>query len=143
MGWQQDGQIWDDAGDPGDVMQVGKAASAQFMNPDLPGRRVTVYAYPYASEKSHVTQKEGFETFHGFMHDMRGFGIETQIWYEIDDAGDADTFEPNFTGIDYEKLDAGPYSGSDEVMIAEAEQDALAWVMRYRPDQITWDGERF
>lgn len=145
MGWQQHGVIWEDDGEHGDE-QVGKAASVRFVNPDLPGRRVTVYAYPHAPEKSIVTKEGSIETFHGFEHDMDSFGIESQVWFEIDEdaPGDADDWDPTWSEIKYESLDTRPYSGPAEQMIAEAEADALAWIRGFDPNRdIHWDGERF
>lgn len=145
MSWEMHGTVWDDDGQHGDE-QVGKAASVRFVNPELPGCRVTVYAYPHAPEKSVVTRDGSIETFHGFEPDMDSFGIESQVWFEIDEDGpaDADAFDPNWSEIRYESLDTRPYSGPAEVMIAEAEQDALAWIMRYDPAKfIDWDGKRF
>jgi hypothetical protein len=145
MGWTQHGEIWEDDGEHGDE-QVGKAASVRFVNPDLPGRRVTVYAYPHAPEKSVVAKNGSIETFHGFEHDMDSFGIESQVWFEIDEgsAGDADDFEPQWSEIKYESLDTRPYSGPAEKMIAEAERDALAWVKAFDANRnIHWDGKLF
>jgi hypothetical protein len=97
MGWVQHGEIWSDDGEPGGDVQVGKAASIRFVDPDFPGRRVTVYAYPYAPEKAIVTVNGSIETFHGYTSDMNGFRIQAQAWFEADDhaAGDADDFNPN------------------------------------------------
>jgi len=145
MAWVQCGTVWDDDGEHSDE-QVGKAASVRFVNPDLPGRRVTVYAYPHAPEKSIVTKSGSIETFHGFEHDMDNFGIQSQVWFEIDEdaAGDADDWEPSWSEIKYENLDTRPYSGPAKKMIAEAERDALAWIMRFDASRdIHWDGERF
>lgn len=145
MGWQQHGVIWEDDGEHGDE-QAGKAASVRFVNPDLPGRRVTVYAYPHAPEKSIVTKEGTIETFHGFEHDMDNFGIESQVWFEIDEdaSGDADNWDPTWSEIKYKSLDTRLYSGPAEKMIAEAEKDALAWIRSFNPNRnIHWDGERF
>jgi hypothetical protein len=144
MGWIQHGEIWADDGQHTDE-QVGKAASVRFVNPELPGCRVTVYAYPSAPEKAVVTKDGTIETFHGFTHDMDGFKIETQVWFEIDEdaPGDADEWNPTFSGIQYAAIETGSYSGTAEEMIAAAEEDALAWVRAYRPARIKWDGKRF
>lgn len=49
MAWERYGEIWDDDGQHTDE-QVGNAASARFVNPDLPGRLITVHAFPHAPE---------------------------------------------------------------------------------------------
>jgi hypothetical protein len=146
MAWIQHGEIWPDDGNPGADEQLGKAASVRFVNPDLPGCRVTVYAYPHAPEKENTTREGSVETFHGFMADMDSFGIQAQTWFEIDEDadGDADEWEPGWSEIRYQSLDTRPYSGLDEKMIADAETDALAWVTRFDANRdIHWDGKRF
>lgn len=161
MGWIQHGEVWDDDGQHGDT-QIGKAASVRFFNPDLPGRLVTVYAFPSAPELgsdaplcSHarlivkdlgngVAQYAPLPSEHlRCSHDMDRVGVESLIEFMIcEDLGDPGGTE-EWSEYRYGPLDTRPYSGTAEVMIAEAEQDALAWIMRYDADKfIAWDGER-
>lgn len=142
MGWVQSGTIWPDDGEPGGDEQIGKAASVRFVNPDLPGRRVTVYAYAHAPEKEIVTREGHVEIFHGYTSDMDSLGIQVQTWFEFDDnaAGDADEWEPTWSKEEYRSLDTRPYAGDRKA----AEADALAWIRAFNVDRdIHWDGEMF
>lgn len=49
MGWVRQGGIWYDDGEHSDK-QIGKASSTRLVNSDLPGCRLTIYAYAAAEE---------------------------------------------------------------------------------------------
>lgn len=144
--WTQHGQVWSDDGDVGGDTQIGKAASVRFVNPDYPGARVTVYAYAHAPERPIEAKVGSIEVHMGYGPDLGNLGIESQVWFEIDDdaAGDADEWDPTWSEIKYESLDSFIGPGTDEQRVAVAEAAALAWVRSYDPKKfIDWDGKRF
>jgi hypothetical protein len=144
--WTMHGQVWADDGDVGGDTQIGKAASVRFVNPDCPGARVTVYAYASAPERSIEAKVGSIEVFMGYDADLGNLGIESQVWFEIDDdaEGDADEWDPTWSEIRYESLDSYIAPGPDEKRVAVAEAAALAWVRAYDPKKfINWDGKRF
>lgn len=146
MAWTQHGQVWSDDGEVGGDRQIGKAASVRFVNPDYPNARVTVYAYADAPERSIKATVGSIEVFMGYDHDLDNLGIESQVWFEIDDdaKGDADEWDPTWSEIKYESLDSYIAPGDPEKRVAVAEAAALAWVRSYDPAKhIEWDGERF
>lgn len=144
--WTQHGQVWSDDGDVGGDVQIGKAASVRFVNPDHPGARVTVYAYAHAPERPIEAKVGSIEVHMGYGPNLDNLGIESQVWFEIDDdaAGDADEWDPTWSEIKYESLDSFIGPGTDEQRVAVAEAAALAWVRSYDPKKfIDWDGKRF
>ncbi|MCP9209574.1 hypothetical protein [Streptomyces cucumeris] len=145
MGWVQYGDIQTDDGDYGGDIQIGKATHVRFIHTGMPGRLVTVTAYPVAPERSIETQEGSVVHFHGFESDMNAVGIQSQIELmicgDIDDPGSTEEWSDYL----YENLDTRPYSrGDDETKVKAAEVDALRWVERFDANRdIHWDGERF
>lgn len=146
MGWIQHGEVWSDDGDVGGDTQLGKAASVRFVNPDHPTARVTVYAYASAPERPIEAKVGSIEVHMGYSADLGNLGIESQVWFEIDDdaKGDADEWDPTWSEIKYESLNSFIGPGTDEQRKAVAEAAALAWVRSFNAERdIHWDGERF
>lgn len=145
MGWVQYGDVQTDDGDYGGDIQIGKATHIRFTHRDLPGRLVTVMAYPVAPERSIETQEGTKTTFHGYKHDMGSVGIQVQtefmICKNIDDPGGTE----EWSDCQYEDLDTRPYNrGDDTDKIRAAEVDALTFIERFDANRsIAWDGERF
>jgi hypothetical protein len=147
MAWVQHGKVWDDDGNPGGDDQIGKASSVRFVNPDFPGARVTVHAYATAPERAVEAKVGSIEVFMGYEPNLDNLGIQSSVWFEIEDdatSHDADEWEPDWSEIQYEDLDAFIAPGPDEKRVAVAEAAAHAWVRAYNPERdIHWDGKRF
>lgn len=145
MGWVQHGDVQVDDGDYGGDTQIGKAAHVRFAHTDMPGRLVTVTAYPVAPEQSIETQEGSVTVFHGYRHDMDSVGVEAQTEFmicgNIDDPGSTE----KWSDLRYEALDTQPYTrGDNDNKIKAAEVDALRFIERFDANRnIHWDGERF
>jgi hypothetical protein len=160
MGWVQHGEIWENDGEHGDD-QVGNAASIRFINPELPGRRVTVYAYAQAPEivagscdhkpvkleslGSNVARFAPMPPEHvACSWDLTSLGIQSEFWFEFDEnaTGDADDWDPTFSAIKYEPVDSRPYK-SNAQGVEDATKDALFWIRNYAPSHLAWSGRAF
>lgn len=127
MGWVQQGRVMDDDGQHSEE-QVGNAASVRFVHTDMPGRLVTVYAYPVGvvtpSENGDQVECAGIDTHTEYM-----------ICRDLDDPGGTE----EFSQVMYETLDTKPFSH-----VGLAENVALAWVIAFDADRnIHWDGNPF
>lgn len=124
--WIRSGEIWADDGNPGGDEQVGKAASIRFVNPDLPGRMVTIYAYPHAPEGD-----DG--------HDLENLGVDTATEYmicrDLEDPGSTE----EWSTYQYGTLDTAPLRAD----VSVAESVAYLWTSVRKGDEIGWDGEPF
>lgn len=160
MGWQQHGRIWTDDGQHTDE-QVGNAASVRFIDPDKPGARVTVYAYPHAPERldypdcphervlledlgNNVGRYAPMPDEHlACSYHMDKLGVQTLTMLELDEdhPADSDEFEPSGADrMEYEFLETRDFGGDT----AKAEAVALAWVTCFNADRdIDWDGKPF
>lgn len=124
--WQEQGELFEDAGDMGGDVQVGKAFNRRFINPDLPGRLVTVNVYPIAGDGNNEP-------------DLSEVDIECQVEYmiceDMDDPGGTEVW----SDIKYDRDIDVLVSDS----IEKAESAAKNYVKRFLPEHIAWDGEPF
>lgn len=120
MVWQEKDDLFKDAGDTGGDVQVGKAYSRRFFNPDLPGRLVTMCLYPIREEGSAVV------------------GVQMQTEFMIC----RDTEDPGSTEewSDYRYVDL-PIIGFGTV--EQAELSCMEVLPKYDPAKIVWNGEPF
>lgn len=145
MGWVQYGDVNTDDGEYGGDIQVGKASHVRFTHTDMPGRLVTVYAYPTAPERSIETTEGTKTTFHGYKHDLDSVGIQVQTEFMVcDDIDDPGSTE-RWSDYRYQELDTRPYTrGDGDDRVKAAEVDALRWIERFDANRdIAWDGEPF
>jgi hypothetical protein len=125
--WVMHGPIMDDDGQHGDE-QLGEACSVRFVNPDLPGRVVNVYAYASAPLNDDVE------------HDLDSLGVdamtEFMICRDIEDPGSTE----EWCDYTYASLDTLPFNGD----IEDATKTARAWIRAFDPNRdIDWNGEPF
>lgn len=160
MAWVQHGIVLEDDGQHTDE-QIGNAASVRFTDPDKPGARVTVYAYPHAPERfdypdcpHEVVLLEDLGGGVGWFapmppehlacsYHMDRLGIQILTMLELledeDVSGDSDDWEPTWDKMEYELLDTRDYGGD----VTAAQTDALAWIRRFDANRaIHWDGKR-
>lgn len=156
MGWIQHGEIGLHNDEMGGDVQVGRAASVRFIDPEKPGARVTIYAYPVARELDadersvclHKSVKfDSVPSEHmRCSWDMNCVGVQSSIWLEIskDPTSDPDAREVEFSDLQYEDLDTRPFSGSVAEILTVAEGVALGWIRSFDPNRdIAWDGKPF
>lgn len=120
MAWQEKGSLFEDAGDVGGDIQVGKSFERRFVNPDLPGRLIDVTLYP--------VQEEGAVVVDVQMH------TEFMICQDIEDPGSTEEW------CDYRYVTLKT-TGFGTVEQAEAAAEEV--LAKYDPAEITWDGEPF
>lgn len=119
--WQLDGPPMADAGDIGGDNQIGRAFSARFVNLDLRGRIITVYAYPIG-EGDRVTAVES--------------ATEYLICRDPENPGGTE----EWSDYRYQHLEMDMSVISS---IEQAEWAAESWIrLRYGAD-FDWNGERF
>jgi|SRR5688572_14690364 len=119
QGWARHGEIWADDGTHSDE-QAGNAASARFVNPELPGCLVTVYAYGEMAEPGEI----GLLSLTEFM-----------ICRDVDEPGSTE----EWSTYQYGELDHRPLTS-----VQDAETVALAWVRAFDANRdIHWDGKPF
>ena len=142
MGWQKEKSGIVSGSDVGGDVQVGKAFSARFVNPDLPRCVVEITVFPSAPERSAETQEGSVTTFHGFTNDLDSLGLDTQTEYVIANEGadmDSPWDDAEWDRTDFDTLDTAPFGGD----VKKAEAAALRWLENFDPAHITWDGKPF
>lgn len=148
MSWIQHGEIEEDGGQFGGNAQIGASASIRMINPDLPGRVVDVHVYPAArelrlDEQPDCTHIPG-EAHLRCSYNMDAVGLEMlticTTCTDIEDPGSTE----KWSDLKYDAVDSGPFTGTDEEIVAKAEAAALAKVRSFVPERdIDWDGEPF
>jgi len=127
VAWEQHGEIVRDAGDVGGDEQVGESSSMRFVNPDLPGRVITIYAYPvgvnHLGEDGDQIKVTGIQSATEFM-----------ICTDVDNPGDTEIWSD--------------YTYVDEVIrpfaeLEAAERTAAGLLALADPKNIDWNGEPF
>lgn len=155
MGWIQYGTISDDDGEQGDE-QIGNVSSVRLVNPSLPGRLVTVYAYPAAPEilggdcphKNVILERLGENVARyapmpdehvWCTHDRDGLRVDITTEFMIcGDVGDPGNTE-KWCDYRYETVDTKPIKHLDN-----AQGLARTWVRMFNADRdIHWDGKPF
>lgn len=153
-----------DAGDFAGDVQVGGSAAVWFVNPELPGRLVTVYMCPVAPELDLDDQPEcghRAELLEDFgngvgrfaplpaehwrcTHKMDAAGVqmvtEFMICDDVDDPGSTE----KWSIYAYQSRETPPFPGTVEEIIKAAEAKAVALAEGFDANlSIHWDGERF
>jgi hypothetical protein len=126
MSWIEKGVLNEDAGDVGGDDQIGPAFARRFVNPDLPGRLVTVCTYVVRDDM-----------------DIRNgeWDVEEQIEYlicaDMSDPGGTETWSE----YSYER---GTLDGRVRHSFEAAQADAREHIGRISPsDFYGWDGKEF
>lgn len=163
MSWIRHG-FAQDAGEFAGDIQVGRSAGVWFVNPDLPGRLVTVYMCPVAPELDFDDQPEcthRSELLEDFGNgvgryappppehmrcswDMDKVGIqmvtEFMICADVDDPGSTE----EWSVYAYQDRETPPFSGTVEEIVKAAEAKAVALAEGFDADlSIHWNGEKF
>lgn len=173
-GWILYGSVAEDDGEPGGDEQIGKAPSIRFRHMDIPGVLVTVHVYPTAPELRAADQpectheepagwkcKNGWDDLHKpdgrsacvcwlpaahmrCSYDMDSVGLTMQtefmICRDINDPGSTE----EWCDYQYEELDAAPFTGTEEEIVAKANAAALKRVRMFNGERdIHWDGKPF
>jgi hypothetical protein len=130
--------VMDDDGQHGDE-QHGPACSVRYVNPDLPGAVVTVYAYAHAPERQNTVREDGME-YAEYGPDLDSLGVESLIEYATGwDLSDPDS-QPEWTKPVYDGLDTWPLNGD----VDKATTVARVWISSLDPERdLHWNGEQF
>lgn len=120
MAWQEKNSLFEDAGDMGGDVQVGKAYSRRFFNPDLPGRLITINLYPVKEEGSAVI----------------GVQMQTEfmICRDIEDPGSTE----EWSTYRYVNLPIIGFGTAEQ-----AELSCMKVLPKYDPAGTVWNGEPF
>lgn len=122
--WAKHGCLFEDAGQYGGDVQVGKSYSRRFARADMPGRLVTVYAYPIEAEGPGDDEKSitlEMQTELMVCRDVDDPG-STEVWSDIEYSDLPERFDVVFTSVEL------------------AEQTARALIKSMEPHHIGWDG---
>lgn len=127
MAWEQHGEIFRDAGDIGGDKQVGESTSIRFVNPDLRGRVITIYAYPvgvsHLGEDGDQVKVTGIQSATEFM-----------ICTDVDNPGDTEVWSDCL----YIDETTRPFAE-----LGAAERTAAGLLTLADPKNINWNGEPF
>lgn len=116
--------LFKDAGDFGGDVQAGKSYSLSFRHATLPGRLVTVTAYPVWTEGPGDEEKT-------LTLEMQQ---ELMICRDLDDPGSTEVW------CDVSYVDLGERFNGVYTTVERAETAACRLVLSQTPHDITWDG---
>ncbi|MFJ7280666.1 hypothetical protein [Kitasatospora sp. NPDC098663] len=130
--------VMDDDGQHGDE-QRGPACSVRFINLDLPGAVVTLYAYAHAPERKNTVVEDGKE-YVEYGPDLDSLGVETLTVYATDRNPKNPDSRPEWEHQVYDSLDTRPFNGD----VDAASTAARSWIRSLDPERdFRWDGKEF
>lgn len=128
MRWKRGDILFEDAGDIGGDVQIGKSYSIRFYHAHLPGRLVTVAAYPIRTKN--------YTGEYGDADEVITLEQQTEVMIcgDVQDPGSTERWsEVEYTALP-ERFD-GVYA-----TVKEAERAARQLITQTRPEHIDWDG---
>lgn len=136
--WVEHGPLFEDAGDHGGDVQVGKAYSRRFRHTSLPGRLYTVTAYPIQAEGLISTGYRDPLDPSRIVKDDPPIRLEWQselmVCRSTDDPGGTEVWS------DYGYPDLPERFDGTYPSVLAAEVDARQLVRSMEPHHIGWDG---
>lgn len=122
--WAEHGVLFEDAGTFGGDVQVGRSYSRRFVRADMPGRLITVCAYPIEAQGPGDDEKSitlEMQTELMVCRDVDDPG-STEVWSDAEYSDLPERFDVVFTSVEL------------------AENMARALVRSMEPYHLGWDG---